>query len=93
MSKTLFTNEWQEIEFNNELWKTFVALSEEQNKQIPYACNKWYCMACACKIKKWKESINKTLKWEIKMKLPDDIILTCMSWPKDLNQDIELESI
>lgn len=84
----------KEYTLENDTTKTLLETAEEKWIDIPVSCRNWYCMACACRIKKWKEFINRELFWNDLVTDPnEDIILTCVAGVTDLNADIELETI
>ncbi len=84
----------EEYSLENDISKTFLEAWEEKWINIPFSCRNGFCFSCACRIKKWKEFINRELQWNDMVTDPnDDIILTCVAWPTDSNAEIELETI
>lgn len=74
--------------------KNFLDNAENNGISIPSSCRVWYCMVCACKIKKWKEFINRNLTWDDLINDPEsDIILSCVAWPTSDTEEIILETL
>ena len=91
---TVKNSKWEIIKSIS--WDTKKTILKQLNEawvELPSACFTWICGACLCNVESWREKIIDNFRWEAWFPLAPEEIMTCISWIKDENSEVVLQTI